>query len=307
MAAQGDTWSVFQEPAWQRTWWECYGRGELVIASVHADNRPVLLAPLFIDGGMAFLVGSGGSDYLDFIGDVGIPGALESIVAALMRHAPGLLGVRLYHVPQSSRTARRLERVAEWLDLALVDEGSLEAPALDLGPGGKAGLQAARKKSLVRHENALRRSGDMQIRHYRRAADVLPRLDAFFDQHVRRWRETGYPSLFVDRVHRDFYRRLVRAADQEEWLRFSVVEWQGEAIACHFGFSHRGRFLWYKPTFESELSARSPGEVLLRNLLLAAVEEGADVFDFGLGNEIFKRRFADRIPRVTTWGLYPNH
>ena len=36
-----------------------------------------------------------------------------------------------------------------------------------------------------------------------------------------------------------------------------------------------------------------------------AVEEGARTFDFGLGDEACKRRFANRVRRVRTWGLYP--
>ena len=63
---------------------------------------------------------------------------------------------------------------------------------------------------------------------------------------------------------------------------------------------------WQKPAFAIDLARRSPGEVLLRQLLLAAIAEGATVFDFGLGDEPFKHRFATRIRHVHTWGLYPS-
>jgi len=127
----------------------------------------------------------------------------------------------------------------------------------------------------------------------------------FFDQHVRRWQVTPHPSLFCDSANRSFYRALVSDADEVEWLRFTSIELDGRTIASHFGFSHRGSYMWYKPSFEIELARRSPGEVLLRSLLVAAVDERARVFDFGLGDEAFKHRFANRIPLVRTWGLYP--
>ena len=41
-----------------------------------------------------------------------------------------------------------------------------------------------------------------------------------------------------------------------------------------------------------------------RQLLLAAVEEGARTFDFGLGDEAFKARFANKVHKVRTVGLY---
>jgi CelD/BcsL family acetyltransferase involved in cellulose biosynthesis len=88
-------------------------------------------------------------------------------------------------------------------------------------------------------------------------------------------------------------------------LRFTRVDWNDRPIAFHFGFCHAGRFLWYKPSFAIDLARRSPGEVLLRHLLLAAAAEGATAFDFGLGNEAFKHRFATHTRRVRTWGLYP--
>ena len=49
----------------------------------------------------------------------------------------------------------------------------------------------------------------------------------------------------------------------------------------------------------------SPGEVRLRQLLLAAINEGASAFDFGIGEEVFKRRFATQVCGVQTWGPHP--
>jgi CelD/BcsL family acetyltransferase involved in cellulose biosynthesis len=304
-AAHGDTWTVFQEPHWLRCWWDVYGRGDLLIVSAWSEGRLIAIAPLFVDGEMAFFVGSGGSDYLDFIGDATAPGVMEAILEAVLARVPGLLGFRFYHVPDASRTGHRLCEAATRMRLECVDEGELAAPALDLGRHGEAGLAAAGKKSLVRHERGFCRLGTLAVLHLRRADEILPRLDAYFDQHERRWQGTGHPSLFREPVHRAFYRRVAAGADDEGWLRFTAVEFDGRPIASHFGFSHRGRFLWYKPSFEIELARQSPGEVLLRQLLLAAVQEEATVFDLGLGDEAFKHRFASRVPLVRTWGLYP--
>src|SRR4029077_1134663 len=97
----------------------------------------------------------------------------------------------------------------------------------------------------------------------------------FFAQHISRWAATASPSLFNDETQRQFYRRLARTASDAGWLRFTRVEWQGRVIAFHFGFCYRGNFLWYKPTFAIDLAQRSPGEVLLRQLLLRAMAENA--------------------------------
>lgn len=305
VAALGDTCTVFQQPLFLQCWWKAYGRGQLIVVSVESERGLVAVAPLFVDGAMAFFVGSGGSDYLDFIGGAALPGVLETIVGAVLERVPSLLGFRFYHVPDSSRTGARLRQVAAFLGMQCVDEGELVAPALHLGPAGGAGLQAAEKKSLVRHERGLNSVGTLSVKHIRKADEILARLDEFFDQHVRRWQATPFPSLFCEPAHRDFYMHLAAGADTVDWLRFTAVELDRRPIAFHFGFSFDGRYLWYKPSFEIELSRKSPGEALLRQLLLAAVDEGSRIFDFGLGDEAFKKRFADRLQTVRTWGLYP--
>ena len=157
----------------------------------------------------------------------------------------------------------------------------------------------------MRHENFFLREGQLRVEHLSESREVLPQLEEFFAQHIGRWAETDSPSLFLDEAQRRFYEQWTRAAGERGWLRFMRVEWAGKAIAFHYGMSYRGRYLWYKPSFAMELARHSPGEVLLRQLLLAAIDEGASLFDFGIGDEAFKYRFATEVNRVRTWGLYP--
>lgn len=300
----GGTDTVFLTRPYLRAWWSAYGRGRLLLVGVEGDRGPLAVAPFFADGGMVFPVGSGGSDYLDFVGGIEEPGVVEAILETAADAVPGFLGVRLYHVPDASPTGERLGRAASGLGWGVHDEGDLVAPALDLGDPGVVSA-AIDRKSLRRHDRWFRNQGDLVVEHLRAGEEIAPRLEAFFDQHVRRWEGTGHPSLFEDRAHRAFYRTLVDEAGDAGWLRFTEVRWNDRPIAFHFGFHHRGTYLWYKPAFEIELARRSPGEVLLRHLIRAADEEGAETFDFGLGDEPFKHRFATRVPRVRTWGLYP--
>lgn len=46
----------------------------------------------------------------------------------------------------------------------------------------------------------------------------------------------------------------------------------------------------------------------MRQLLLAAIAEGAKTFDFGIGDEAYKSRYATGVTHLRTWGLYlPEH
>jgi len=301
--SRGDSNVVFLTSEWQRAWWDAYGRGTLMLVTVRRDDELIALASLFAQDGLIYFVGSGGSDYLDFIGDISSPQVLDSLLLAARNQVEDFIGFRFYLVPARSRTAGFLEKAAERLGMDFCDEGEIEAPFLDLTATGAAHA-AVNKRSLLRHERFFERAERIDVREMRRAEDILPHLDDFFAQHIGRWESTEWPSLFLKERHRKFYRRLIWEASDAGWLRFTRVEWQGRAIAAHLGFCYNGSYLWYKPAFSIDLARHSPGEVLLRRLLLSAIDEQATTFDFGIGNEAFKQRFATAIPLVKTWGLY---
>ena len=58
---------------------------------------------------------------------------------------------------------------------------------------------------MLRHESQLRRQGPLEIHHYHTAKDVLPQLDAFYEQHVSRCANTPTPSRYQDLKRREAY------------------------------------------------------------------------------------------------------
>ena len=298
LLAAGETDAVFLTREWQRLWWEVFGRGELLLVAAERGGEVVALAPLYADEGMIYFIGSGFESYrLGIIGEAGEPEVVEALLDAARRAVSGFAGFELYFVGEDSA----LEAAAERLGLTCSELWSVPVMTLGLAGQPEAALAVAGKKSLMRPENGLRREGELRVRHWREAGEVLPQLDDFFAQHQERWGG----GQFAEGRWREFYRRWAVEAGRRGWLRFTRVEWGGEAVAYHYGMSYGGSYFWYKPSFAPRHARRSPGEVLLRQLLLAAIEEESRTFDFGIGEEAFKYRFADRINRVRTWGLYP--
>jgi CelD/BcsL family acetyltransferase involved in cellulose biosynthesis len=303
LLATGRSDVVFLTWQWQSAWWESFARGDLMLIAAERDGEVVALAPLFSQAGMIYFVGSGGSDYLDFIGDISDPEIIDALLTEARRHVHDFIGFVFYHVLDNSVTGARLQEAATRLGLKIFDEGDMPAPLLDL-TDSSAAQAAPKKKSLIRHEKFFAHDGSLSVTHAVDGNEILGNLDEFFAQHIERWNDTATPSLFAAESQRRFYGNLTRAASREGWLRFTRLDWEGRPIAFHFGFCYRGRYLWYKPSFAVDLARHSPGEVLLRQLLLAAIAEGAHTFDFGLGDEVFKSRFATRVDHVRNWGLY---
>lgn len=299
----GDTRTVNLTWQWQRSWWRSFARGRLMLIVAEQDGKPVALAPLFTDGGMVYNICP--EDCLDFIGDVSQPEVIDALLKTAKAEVNNFAGFQFYFIPDTSRTSEFLEMAAERLRLNWYNEGKLPSPAMDLAGKPDITIAATRKKSLVRHENYFLREGKLEVYHATDAAGILPYLDEFFEQHIGRRNVTSAHSLFIDPKQQEYYRRLTQDIAPTGWLRFTRLKWNGDHIAFHFGLSYKGRYLFGIPSFDIRLSHHSPGEVLLRQVLLAAIAEGATTFDFGIGDEAYKYRFATDTTLLYTWGLYP--
>lgn len=269
-------------------------------AALASSQRGWRAFAVVVRGGAALLetradttrfVGTGSSDYLDFLV---APGADRGeVVVRLCRAAlaeAGTSSLDLRNIAHDTGTTTAL--LGSRLHTTILHE--MPAPTMEM----HAAPKALRKKSLKRHANKLRRQGEVEIIHATTAAEIEPVLDPFFEQHRARWAGTPYPSLFEHPAQRRFYRALVRELDASGALRFTQVRLDGHLVAAHLGFVHTRRFTWYKPSFDPALAKLSPGEVLLKSLIERAVVEDVDEFDFTIGDEAFKSRFATRVRTV---------
>jgi hypothetical protein len=287
---------------WQRNWWKFFGRGRLMLVVVEEANQPVCVAPLFADDDMVFNICP--EDHLDLVGEVSSE-ILKAIITCAIESLPNFQGLRLYFLPQSSPTGYCLRQAAKHFGFTCIPESHFPSPRLDISARSDAAAACVRKKSLLRHENYFRREGQLTIQHVNTAGEILPQLDEFFDQHITRRAATRNPSQFVEARQRDYYRSIAVNIGPTGWLRFTRIDWNGRPIAFHFGASYAGRYLFGIPSFAIEFERLSPGEVLLRQLILAAIEERAKVFDFGIGDEAYKYRFATGQEQLVTWSVYP--
>jgi CelD/BcsL family acetyltransferase involved in cellulose biosynthesis len=296
---------VFQTLEWQRTWWRAFGRGWLRLLLAERDGRPVALLPLFADGGLGYLVGAGQSDGLDLVGEVADEEALAALLRAAVEEVPGFLGLRFHLVRDDSPTGVHLAGAARLVRLATLDEGAIAAPALDLSRGADAVTRILAKDSVRRHEAWFARRGGAEFEVVASAAEAIERLPGLFSQAEARWKALGRPGPLAEPRFRWFLERLVESAAPRGWVRLARLLSQGSPAAHLLAFSWRRRWHWYLSTFDPGLGKGSPGEVLLARAIRAAAAEGAERFEFGLGEEPYKVRFATSRPTVRTWGLYP--
>src|ERR1044071_3562451 len=120
----GDT--IYLTYEYQRTWWETFQRGELLLILAERAGRPVALAPFYIESRMVyFLASEFESDSLNFIGEVDDAEVLEALLATARDRVEDFQGFRFYFVPDHSQTGKSLAEAAERMCFSCYEEDEM--------------------------------------------------------------------------------------------------------------------------------------------------------------------------------------
>lgn len=312
LVARNETNTVFQTYEWFDAWWQAFGAGRgLFFLVVKAGDEVVGFAPFTrrrsrFGWRLLELAGTGNADYLDVVMPTDKPRQLAAVCAFLRGRRFAWERLALYNVPAASSTHAALLSLSGGTGLRIVDELCVPCPALQLGPDKALASEMIERYSLRRPLNWFRKRGEVVFRHVVSGDEVSRLLPIFFAQHRRRWQEAGGHSVFSERRQRVFYELLVRTLLPKGWLQFSVVEFNGAAIAFHFGFDYAGTITWYKPTFDTKYASHSPGLLLTRQLIEDGLARGRAELDFTIGNEAFKERFSSHQRYNMYFGVYPS-
>lgn len=300
----GQTNTIFLTWQWLRAWWETLGEGDLLLVAAERESELVALAPLYAVEGMGFFLGAGESDYVDFLGQSTDPGIMAELLQTARRHVPGFVGFRFHEIPDRSGTGESLREAASRIGLECFDEGELPSVEIDLA-GQADVIRDAVSRSMLKRENYFRRHGTFEVRQFRDVKAIHPHLAEYYAQHLARWQAKGLPSPYSNPRRRAFLERFLELAEGTDWIRFLRIDWNGRPLAFEFAWYYRGTHYSAPWCFAVEFANHSPGHVLLRQSVLAALAEGLGAYDLGAGDQAYKFRLPARAHLCRTWGLYP--
>ncbi|OLP56857.1 hypothetical protein BJF92_12365 [Rhizobium rhizosphaerae] len=303
----GDHVSLHQGFDWCAAWVACFSP-ELALVSGRLEGRLLFILPLEIVSGRFFRIAR-------FIGTPHSNGNTGLFAADWTQHLPDL-GLRLAKALPDALKGRA--------DLILLDK----VPALW---GGQAQPLAA--LSTTRHQNdsyqlslcarfdeTLRQLNAGNRRRKFRVSDrklqalggyrhLIARdqhekarlLEIFFAQKAARFARQNLPDVFAEPGIRAFFHALAAAPAREtgEALRLDaliVTRAEGDEIAAVAGLSQKGSHLLCQFSAIDEAIAleASPGEMLFHLIIERAHSEGLTLFDFGVGDQLYKRSWCNR-------------
>jgi CelD/BcsL family acetyltransferase involved in cellulose biosynthesis len=301
---------IFQHFSFAQAWVHSHAAAGLLLTAVvqGPQNDIHAVLPLARHDGRIVFVGTGFSDYNDFL--VEKPGAsahLALILDALL-HEPGWSECVLENVPEHAVLWEAFQQLrqsrGDLFKRMFVHPAALPAPSLVAGPDGSEWQDTIRKESLRRHRRKLEKQGTLAFAHLTDAREIELHLPRFMRQHAQRRGMAGDHSLFLDENAISFYHELIRSMNPARELRFSILTLDDRPIAYHLGFEHCGKYVWYKPAFDVDFWDYSPGEVLLQSILMYASGQGLRELDFTIGDEAFKSRFANVVRHNYTLSFF---
>ena len=292
-----ETNTIFQTYEWVWTWWTVFGhRYSLFLVEVRDADGLLALAPLMLDGSgrkrSLRFIGEENSDYCDFIAGERKQEALTAIFDAIASWKKWDV-FQLKNVPESSSTVAAVREFCGRTGKRFLETKGVSCPTLIIKGHEDHARRVSRKKTILRRQNYLMKNGGLKVFHLETVDEAIRYFDLFVAQHIRRWSATSSPSLFLKHGNRDFYLDLVKTLLPRGLLLFTVLEYKGRPIAFHFGFDYGSKVLWYKPSFDPDYGRLSPGTVLLKHLIEYCLEQGRQELDFTIGDEPFKRKFAN--------------
>lgn len=147
------------------------------------------------------------------------------------------------------------------------------------------------RRSLRRHFREAERQA-LTVFRASTGLNIFAVAEALVDLHTRRRRELGGDSSLAGRLAREHLPALVENAvlhGGDLW----VLTAGRKAIAAMLTLRHGAVMHHYRLAFDSAHRQLAPGVVLLTHVLDAAVRDGVRHYDFGVGVEVYKQRWAN--------------
>lgn len=219
------------------------------------------------------------------------PGEPEETARALVERAAASDQdfVRVHGLTPDSRLARLA---------ALTLVRRIDAPVLDLSAGWETVYREKVSKRHRQDHRHKRRSlaalGRLETRVVRTAGELDAALEETFRLHELRWAGRDDRYGYAAASSRRFVRDAVALLGERDQYRLVLLELDDTPIAFLSYFVLAGGAVGHRTAFDPRLGRFSPGALVFLDAFEQLSEERLDRFEFGGGDEPFKRTLSDR-------------
>mgnify|MGYP005810940669 CR=1 FL=1 len=271
----------FASPAWLRPWWELFGTGRPVVATVEGPSGLLGVLPLYELDMKLLPIGVGISDYFDILLAPDAPEAAADRLLGLALDATRCHRCDLPDLPQGAR----LEGAAAPDGWLAERWGGPVCPVLRLAPEPEIPKGMRRDVRQARHR--AERAGGWMIE-TARAETLGEGLEQLIRLHGARWQGKGEAGVLSDPRVLSFHRLAAPALLEAGALRLEALLLRGRVVAVAHALLARNRLCFYLAGFDPDAAFESPGTILIGHMIEEAVREGRQEVHFLRGGEAYK-------------------
>jgi CelD/BcsL family acetyltransferase involved in cellulose biosynthesis len=295
--------SLHQSFDWCAAWTKTHG-SELLIVRGAAGREPLFLLPFEIERSRllraARLIGSEHSNLNTGLFGAGIGNVPAAELTAALTGGIGRQLRRFADVIVFDRTPRIWRGAPHPLAVLAGIENpnaSFQLPLLGTMERTLAQINAKRRRKKMRiSERRLAEIGGYDYVIAREAQEAHALLETFFRQKAARFETLGLPDAFREAETRTFFHALIdaRAPEPGNLLELNAIRLRGEhagRVVAVAGLSRKGdHVICQFGSIDEEIAAdASPGELLFYRMIERLCAEGVALFDFGIGDQPYKR------------------
>jgi CelD/BcsL family acetyltransferase involved in cellulose biosynthesis len=213
-------------------------------------------------------------------------------------------------VPDSAFDVVRLEKMPATIGAQANPFAALETTihpsgyyATPLAPDWETFYTGKRSSSTRRRDRTKRnRLGDfgaVAFSSLSNGPDAVAALDVLVAQKSATLASRGIPNFFAKPGYLAFYRALASSARTSDLVHVSELRVGSEVAAVSFCLAFGGRYYYLLSSYtDAELARFGPGAVHLHELMRYAIDRGATVFDFTIGDETYKRDWCEETQKL---------
>lgn len=286
-------YSGYQDPAFLRAWTRLAGCNPMFVTLSAPGHGPVLLPFEVCDNGVA---GYCGGRHANGNFPVGRPGDVQALCEA--GRGPVVAALKAARLPASAIVAERQHGCWQELENPLVFDDSAASPNIalsfaidtDFETLWTTKISKSTRKKFRSYQRKLENQGTVTFHHPVPAAETARYLDAFFTMKAVRFRQAGITDVFSDERTQSFFRALFAGGGVHQLHALTLDDAIVAVIGCTVD---KGRTTVEFGSFDNDYGDVRPGQLLFRSAIEYACEHGCRIFDFGIGDEPYKRRWCD--------------
>lgn len=281
--------SVFFTLAWQKSWWELLGYGDLHLCRVSLDREVVGIAPLmYQDNVWKFL---GGTDLFDYHECLVLEGHEEAFFGAVMKYLQSQPWREMEFVSLRDDTAtlRTFPGVAEAAGCKVLINEEDVSPGIVLPGDWDSYLAQLTKKNRHELRRKMRRLDNLDEEVGFRTLDSTIEIEEWLPEFFRMMRiSRDDKTEFLTTEREQFFQSLAKKLASLQTLKVFFLDVGQRPAAAVVCFDYKGVRFLYNSGYDPEYSYLSVSLMLKAWCLRNAIEEGLGYFDFLRGSERYK-------------------